>query len=176
MTFLDIILVGFLIYGCIRGLWNGFFLELASLVSLVLGIFIAIKFSFIFRKYIEGQVSWSPQTVQIVAFTFTFILVVVGVSVLAKTFTTVASFASLGIFNKIAGGFFGILKAILILSVTLNVFQKVNTNYTFVEKKTLDKSLAYYPVLEIAGIVYPMVESWFMEIKEAEIKNQETKN
>ncbi len=170
MTFLDIILGGFLIYGTIRGLWNGLFVELASLLSLIIGIFVAIKFSFIVRGIIENHVSWTPRKIEIAAFIITFVLVVVAITVLAKTFTTLANFASLGIFNKAAGGFIGLLKSILILSVCLNVFQKLNSNNTFVEKKTLNKSLLYYPILEIAANIFPAIEEWFLEIKEAENK------
>lgn len=166
MNLFDVILGGFLLYGIIRGVWNGFFVELASFVSLILGIYIAIKFSFLTQSIIESHVSWSPKTVQIMAFVLTFILVVVGIMVLAKAFTTLANFASLGIFNKIGGGFFGLLKTILILSVSLHFFHKFNEKTDFVSKATLVESLMYYPTLEISGLVYPALENWFMEFKE----------
>ncbi len=166
MGILDIILGGFLIYGIIRGVWNGFFVELASFVSLILGIYIAIKFSFLTQSIIESHVSWSPKTVQIVAFALTFVLVVVGITALAKAFTTLANFASLGIINKIGGGFFGLLKTILILSVSLHFFHKFNEKTELVEKETLVESLIYYPTLEISGLVYPAIENWFMEFKD----------
>ena len=115
MTFLDIALGVLLFYGFVKGIWNGFFLELASFVSLIIGVFLAIKFSYVMQSILSGHVDWNPKTVQIVAFTLTFILVVVGISVLAKAFTQIANFAGLGIFNKLFGGVFGLLKMILIL-------------------------------------------------------------
>lgn len=166
MGILDIILGGFIIYGIIRGAWNGFFVELASFVSLILGIYIAIKFSFLTQAVIEGHVSWSPKTVQIVAFLLTFVLVVVGVSMLGKVFTTLANFASLGIMNKIGGGFFGLLKTVLILSVSLHFFHKFNERTGLVSKETLIESVFYYPTLEISGLIYPAFENWFMKLKE----------
>lgn len=165
MSVLDIVLCGFLIYGFARGLWNGLFVELASLISLILGIYVALKFSSIIRKMLESHVSWSPKTTQIIAFTLTFVLVVVAVYVLAKFFTAIANFASLGLVNKIAGGFFGILKMVLIISVTLNIFQKINSRNTFAEKATLEKSLFYYPILKVAAFLYPSLEEWGSEIK-----------
>lgn len=171
MNLLDIILAGFLVYGIARGAWNGFFVELASLLSLLIGVFVAIKFSFIMRGIIENHVSWTPRKIEIASFIITFVLVVVAITVLAKTLTTLANFASLGIFNKGAGGFLGLLKSVLILSIALNVFQKLNVNNTFVEKQTLNNSLFYYPILEIAGAIYPAIENWFLEIKESENKN-----
>lgn len=165
MGFLDIFLGVFLIYGLIRGLCNGFFVELASLVSLLLGIFIAIKFSYLMKAYLENHGSWNPKTVQVVAFALTFILVVVGISLLGKIFTKLADFAALGLFNKLLGGIFGVLKTILMLSVLLNLFEKVNTNYAFAEKETLDHSIFYNPVRAVSKFIYPSIEEWFTAFK-----------
>ena len=165
MGILDIILGIFLAYGLIRGIWNGFFVEFASLISLMLGIYIAIKFSFITAEFLSDIFSWNPKTIAIWAFILTFIAVVLGVSLLAKFFTTVANFASLGIFNKIAGGVFGVLKMCLILSFALALFQKINFNNTFAEKETLDNSSFYHPILKISEFVFPVFEEWFAELK-----------
>ena len=169
MGFLDIVLGVILIYGFIRGIWNGLFVELASVISLVLGIFIALKFSFILREILHSHVGWSPKTIQIVAFALTFILVVIGVYILAKFFTTIANFAALGLVNKIAGGFLGLIKMVLILSVTLNLFQKINSKNTFAEKATLDKSTLYNPILKVAAFIYPSIEEWYKDIKEKSV-------
>lgn len=166
MNFFDIVLGVFLVYGIVKGIWNGFFVELASFLSLIVGIYVAIKFSFLTQSVIESHVSWSPKTVQIVAFLLTFVLVVVGITALAKVFTTLANFASLGLVNKAGGGFFGLLRTILILSVSLHFFHKFNDKVGFVEKETLQESLIYYPTLEVSGLVYPAIENWFMDLKE----------
>lgn len=168
MGFLDILLGGLLLYGFIRGIWNGLFVELASFVSLIIGIYVAIKFSHLMKAIIVGHVSWSPQTIQIAAFIITFILVVVGISFLAKFLTTVANFASLGLVNKLVGGFFGLFKTILILSIILNFFQKMNSNNTFAKKETLENSMFFYPIQKISAAIYPSIEDWFSDLKKLE--------
>ena len=161
MSSLDILLGIFLVYGFIRGIWNGFFVELASFISLVVGIYIALKFSYLAQSFVASFLGWNHKSIQITAFVVTFIAVVIGISLLAKFFTTLANFASLGLLNKIAGGFFGLLKTILILSVTLNLFQKINSHNTFASKETLDRSLFYFPTLKIAAAIYPSVQGWY---------------
>lgn len=163
MQVIDIILGCLLLYGLVRGFWNGFFIEIASLFSLLLGIFIAIKFSSFAQSLLSSHVSWSPKTIQITAFALTFIAVVIGLSILAKFLTTISKFAGLGIFNKIAGAFFGLLKTILLISVTLHFFHKMNAKVDFVSKEQLVKSILYYPTLEVSGKIYPALESWFDE-------------
>lgn len=164
MGFLDIVLCGLLVYGLIRGIWNGFFLELASFISLLIGVFLAIKFSYVMQSVLESHVSWNPKTIRITAFVLTFIIVVVGISVLAKTLTSVANFAGLGLFNKLFGGFFGVLKTILFVSIMLNLFQKINKNYSFAEKETLDQSLFYYPIQKVVAFIYPSIEEWYKDV------------
>lgn len=169
MEVIDIVLGCFLIYGIVRGFWNGFFIEFASLISLLLGIYIAVKFSSFAQSLISSHVSWSPKKIEIAAFALTFIIVVVGISVLAKSLTTLSKVAGLGIFNKLAGAFFGLLKTVLLISVSLHFFHKINSKANFFSKEQLVKSIFYYPTMELSGKIYPVLESWFEElVKEKE--------
>ena len=152
---MDFILGILLLYGIVRGIWNGFFAEVASILSLVIGIFTAIKFSGLMRNVLSGIVAWDPQNIRIVAFVLTFILVVVGISILARLFTTVANFAGLGLFNKLMGGFVGLLKMALIISVVLNVFERLNSTEALADKSTIENSTLYNLIRKIAAAIYP---------------------
>ena len=68
MSFLDIVLGVLLALSIFQGIRNGLFVELASLISLILGIYIAIKFSSFAKEILSGFVHWNPKTIQIVAF------------------------------------------------------------------------------------------------------------
>jgi membrane protein required for colicin V production len=165
MSFLDIILGSLLAFGVYKGLRNGLFVELASLVSLLLGIYLAVKFSAFTAKMVSGFVDWNPKTIQIIAFLITFVAVVIGISFLAKILTKIANFAYLGWINKLGGGGFRVLKTILILGVFLNLFEKINFNNTFAKKETLDKSLFYRPIQKTAEFIYPSIQKGFEEFK-----------
>ncbi|MGV8994619.1 MAG: CvpA family protein [Flavobacterium sp.] len=163
MEFIDIIIGGFLLYGFLRGVWNGLFVELASFLSLLVGIWAALKFSNTLNLMLQSIVSWSPKTIMVVSFALTFILVFIAITMLAKVFTTLFSFAGLGIFNKILGGVFGIFKMVLIVGVSLGIFEKVNFANHFAEKETLEKSLFYFPVLNTATSIYPSLQEWLLK-------------
>ncbi|WP_395048501.1 CvpA family protein [Flavobacterium sp.] len=165
MSFLDIFLGVLLAFSILQGIRNGLFVELASLISLILGIYIAIKFSFLAKVMLAGIVHWNPKTIQIVAFIVTFLLVVIAISIMAKVLTSVANFAQLGVINKLGGGFFRLLKTILVISIFLNLFEKINFHNTFAKKETLDKSLFYRPIQKTAGFIYPSIEKWYDELK-----------
>jgi membrane protein required for colicin V production len=173
MSFFDIIVAALLAFSLYKGIKNGLFVEVASFISLLLGIYIAIKFSSLMKEIIMKHVSWNPNTIQVTAFILTFILVVIGVYFLAKILTGIADFAFLGWANKLGGGFFRILKTILILSIFIALFEKINFNNTFAKKETLDQSIFYNPVKKVAAFVYPSIEKWYEEFKEKQAEKPE---
>jgi len=165
MGFLDIILGVLLSFAFYKGIRNGLFIELASLVSLLAGIYFAVKFSSFMRDILVGFVKWNPNTIQVVAFILTFIAVVVVVTILGKFLTGVADFAFLGWLNTIGGGFFRVLKTILIISIVFAVFEKINYKHYFAKKETLDNSLFYNPIQKTAGYMYPSLKEWYSSLK-----------
>ncbi len=155
MAVIDIILAALLLYGFVRGLFKGLFVELASLVSLVAGVYGAIHFSYFVGDFLKDSVNWDEKYIAIVAFAITFIVIVLVISLLGKLFTKIADFASLGILNKLLGGVFGALKIGLILSVLLIVFDKLNSTIPFVSKEATQDSILYKPVKELAPMIFP---------------------
>ena len=167
MGFLDIIILILLLIGLYKGIKNGFFVEIASLVAFVIGVFIAIKFSYLVKSFLEGFVSWNPQTIQITAFILTLILLVIGVHLLAKIFTKIADFAFLGWVNKVAGGIFSVLKTALLIGIFLNLVQKINSDNQFISKEKQEKSIFYKPILTTTAFLMPMLTRWVDDIKKS---------
>ncbi|MNE57919.1 Colicin V production protein [compost metagenome] len=165
MGFLDIVLAALLAYAMYKGIKNGLFIELASLISLLAGIYFAIKFSSFMKSILSGIFKWNPNTIQITAFILTFIVIVIGISLLGKFLTGLADFAHLGLPNKLGGGFFRVLKTVLIVSIVFTVFEKINYNNFLAKKETLDKSLFYNPIQKTAGFIFPSIEKWYDHLK-----------
>ncbi len=160
MGFLDIILGGLLIFGLIKGIRNGFFVELASLISFYIGIYIAAKFSYVVGNALGGG---SSQTLKIISFIITFILVVVGIYFLAKVFSKMASFVFLGWLNRLAGGLFGTIRAMLYVGVCLALLTKISTE--IFSKETREKSFFYNPITKSSKFILPVLEKSFEELK-----------
>lgn len=167
MSFIDIVfavLLGFAVY---KGLKNGLFVEVASFVALILGIYFAIKFSNLVGAIFTGIVpSWNPKYIEITAFIITFLLVVIGIHLSAKILTKLADFAFLGWINKLAGVIFSLLKTILALSVVLFILEKINIDNMLVSIETQENSIFYNPIQSISRAIYPTIEGWYTEISE----------
>lgn len=165
MSFLDIILGALLAFALYKGTVNGLFIELASFLSLVVGVYFAVKFSVVTKDILSGFLHWNPNTIQVIAFIITFIGIVIGIHFLAKILTGIADFAFLGWINKAGGGLFRVLKTVLIIGLVFSVFEKINYNNFLAKKETLDKSIFYRPIQKTAAFMYPSITKWYGNLK-----------
>jgi len=157
MSFIDIILGLLLGYGLYKGLKNGLFVELASLIALIAGIFGAIHFSYIAGDYLSQNMNWDERYIKIASFVITFVAIVILVNFAGKFLTKIADFAMLGLLNKIAGGLFGTLKVAVILGALLIFLERVNSSVGLVKNETMENSVLYEPVKEIGAFVFSAV-------------------
>ena len=157
MSVLDIILIALLGFGLIRGFFKGFFVEVTSLVALVAGVYGAIHFSYFVAEFLQSKTEWGEKTINVSAFAITFVIIIIVISLAGKALTKLASFAMLGIVNKLLGGVFGALKMALIASVLLLVFNKMNSTIPFLSEEELEESMLYKPVKSLAPMIYPYI-------------------
>jgi membrane protein required for colicin V production len=157
MNVFDIVIAALLIFGFVRGVMKGLFVEVASLAALIGGVYGAIHFSYFIGDFLKEAVSWDQEYVSLAAFAGTFITIIVTIALLGKMLTKLADFAALGIISKILGGVFGAIKIGLILSVVFIFFGKMNDTIPFVKKETLDESILYAPVRKIAPTIFPSI-------------------
>ena len=167
MGFLDIIILILLLIGLYKGIKNGFFVEIASLVAFVIGVFIAIKFSYLVKNILIKWVNWSPETIQISAFALTIVLVIAIVHLSAALFTKIADFTFLGWANTLFGGIFGVLKSMLALGIFLTLLQKINVDNFLISKEKQEDSILYQPLQNAVVYLFPIVSEWADEAKEA---------
>ncbi len=157
MGLLDVVLALLLAYGLYKGLRNGLFVEIASIVALVAGIYGAIHFSYVAADYLSGQLSWDLRYIKLTAFTITFLAIVIVVHLFGKFLTQFADFAMLGFINTLAGGAFGLVKMAVILGALLIFYARANGAWQLLEPKTKKESLLYEPVKEVGAFVFSLV-------------------
>ncbi len=157
MAFLDIVLGLLLVYGLFKGLKNGLFVEIASIIALIAGLYGAIHFSYIAGDYLSQNMDWNERYINLAAFIITFIIIVLVVHLAGKFLTKIADFAMLGLLNKIAGGIFGVLKVAVILGALLIFFDRANSSIGLVNNETVRESVLYTPIKEIGAFVFSKV-------------------
>lgn len=155
MHALDIIILIVLGFGLVKGFFKGLFVELASLIGLVAGVYGAYYFSGYCANFLREHFNWNEDYLQISAFALTFLLILLSIIVAGKALTKLADFAALGLLNKFLGGLFGLLKMTVIIGVLIMLFALINSNLVLVEEKTLQTSIFYEPIKAIASNIFP---------------------
>ena len=157
MGLLDILLGIPLVWGLWKGLKNGLFMEIASILALVAGIYGAIHFSYITGDYLSERMDWDERNMSISAFIITFILIIIAVNLLGKLLTKLVDFAMLGFLNKIAGAIFGVLKVAILLGALLIFFDRMDTQFQLLDERTKEESRLYSPLKDIGALLFDKV-------------------
>jgi len=162
MNYIDIAIVGLVIFGAVKGFSKGFIIEAASLIALILGLIGALLFSSTVGTLLESFIDADRIPPSGVLFILTFIAIIIGINLLAKFLTRVLKMAALGGLNRLLGSVFGGLKFILILSAITLILDQFEFLFTFMEDDIIDESQFYEPVKSIGSIVL----EWLLDKKD----------
>lgn len=167
MNTIDIVIGIILIIAFFVGFSKGLLRSLASLIGIVVGVYCAMFFSGYVGNYLIRWFDWSADTTTVVAFVVTFLLIMILFSILGRLLTKVADFAMLGIFNKLFGGIFNVLKFAFLISVVF-MFVNASENYTILSEKQREESILYGPVAMIAPAILPAIMKEVEEYNESD--------
>lgn len=165
MNYIDIVLGILLVLSAIGGFRKGLVVELASLAALILGIWGAVEFSYITSEFLIKNFDWKWDHLNIVSFIITFVVIVILVHIVGSTVNKLVETVMLGFINRLAGLVFGILKAALILSIILVVFDKINEDMEILSSETKSQSRMYEPIRNLAPTIFPFIDFWDEESK-----------
>ena len=149
MNWLDIVIfciIGFLF---INGIRKGFILSLATLIALVLGIWVAIHYSSYISNFLNKTFHPSGNWLTFLSYALTFLLVVIVVIVIGKLLEKVIKTVGLGIPNRIIGGLFGLVKGVLGVSVLLFIIVTFDPKEKIITHKTKATSFCYPYIAQI---------------------------
>jgi membrane protein required for colicin V production len=170
MNYIDIILGLLLIFAAIGGFKNGLVAEIASLAALVLGIWGAIEFSYVTSEFLIENFNIKTDHLNIISFIVTFIVIVILVHIVGNVVSKMLEAVMLGFVNKLAGLVFGVLKAALILSIILVVFDKIDNDVHILPERTKQNSRMYEPIRSFAPSVFPFIDNWEINMKNNDSK------
>ena len=160
MNYIDIILGLLLVFSAIGGFKKGLIAELASLAALILGIWGAIEFSDITAEFLIENLNIQTKHLNIISFVVTFVVIVILVHVVGNVVNKLVDTVMLGFVNRLAGLVFGILKSVLILSVLLVVFDKIDDDIEILSSRAKAESRLYEPIRSFAPSIFPFLDIW----------------
>ena len=163
MTTLDIILLICFIPGIIRGVSKGFFEQALALAGIVLSAWAAFRFSSPVCAWLRPYLSLSETTLTVVSFVLILIAISILVLLAARIITKVVEMAMLGWLNKLLGLVFAVLVNALVIGLLIILFDSLNVKLGFVKAETLDASIVYTTLRDIAYLVFPYLKAFFVK-------------
>ncbi len=160
MSTLDIILLVCFVPSIVRGIQRGFIAQVVSLVSVILGIWLAFHFSEMACEWLKQYLPNLSETVlYIVGFVLILVVVALLLHLVGKLILRLFKAVDLGWLNWILGLIFSLLKGALIIGLLLVLFDTLNLKFELVKPETLDQSVLYAPLRDAAYKVFPYLKA-----------------
>lgn len=150
MNWLDWLLVALGAVAAVRGFLHGFVVEVASLVGVVAGIWVASRYN----ASVAGWLGLDPEN-EAISFVVAFIGMLLLVMLAAKVITKAMDLAMLSLPNKVAGAFFGVVRTLFIVSVVLNLLISKAGPGGLLSSPTIRGSVLFPPLRAVAPLLVP---------------------
>lgn len=160
MAIVDIIFTILLIFFIFRGLKNGLIKELASLIALSLGIYLAIKCSSSLTIWLKSK-NYNSEYLSIISFTIITVGTCILIFIFSKLLDKFVSLIKLQWINKVGGVLFAGIKIILVIGAFFYFTNMIKTKFGITNYMNFDKSYYYYPATKLFEIIYPNIINIF---------------
>ena len=140
MNVIDIIILICCVPALVQGFRKGFISQAVSLVSLVLGAWLAFKFSEPVGEWLKSFADVNGVILQVL---------------LAQNLVKVVM---LGWLDKLLGMTFALLKMLLVLGLVIICVDAINSTLSLIPSETLDDSVLYHPIKSAADVVFPYLK------------------
>jgi len=159
----DIIILLCFLPAVISGITKGFIEQAVALVSLILGAWLAFKFSSVVSEWLMPYFEISETVMNVISFAVIMLAVVLVLFFLGKVLTGVTKLVMLGWLDWMLGIVFALLKAGLFVGIGIVLFDTLNVKFEFVDEAVLDESVLYAPIRDIAYTVFPYLKELLLK-------------
>jgi membrane protein required for colicin V production len=172
LNYIDYIILGFFIVGFILGFKDGLIRKLIGLAGILIGIFLAVKFSDSFGKLITPFFNDEQYLSSIIGGFLIFIITIIIASIIKRLVHPHDKVNKL--VNQISGGIIGCIQIVFFLSVLFLLLGVFN----FPNEKSASKSWLYKPVYGVVpGTIGFLIGGKdfikdFIESKDADVKTK----
>lgn len=157
LNYIDLAVICLLLYGLARGAYRGFFVEVASLLALVLGVFGALHFSSFTAALLSAYIEWGY--LPLLAFALTFIGIMIGVAWIGKLLTKLAKVVLLGFLNRLLGAVFGACKWLVICGVLVWILGQIDVFFNILPDTLTEDSLVFEPLKELGSYLFEQINT-----------------
>ncbi len=158
MNIVDIILLICFIPALIQGFRKGFISQIIAIISIILGVWLSFRFSSSVSVWLAQYIQGSEQIMKLISFALILIAVIAGLTVLGRLIEGTFKLVMLGWLNRLLGVAFSLLKAGLVVGLAIMAFCSLNNTFGLVSEDTLNQSVLFPPLKDLAYTVFPYLK------------------
>jgi len=155
---IDLLLAVLLLWSLWRGFRKGFIVKIASVVALIAGVFAGFHGSDGLAQWLHDELDWPENILSLTAFILAFILVVIGVHILAKMIEKIVDISALGLLNKLAGMALGFIQMVCLLSILTFALDAVFGNRAWLPENAVNEAIIFPQVETAIEYVIPEMQ------------------
>ena len=148
---LDLVLTVFVAFLLVKGIWKGFVKEISGILAVVGGVITSFMLHSAAEEFLSPYVG--PKYLGFVAYSILFIAAYLGIMLLGNFIDRVVKSVMLGSFNRILGGLFGLLKALLWTSLCVYAYSSLQEGVGFDHPGLVANSIFYPFLLDFVALL-----------------------
>lgn len=148
---LDLVLTVFVAFLLVKGIWKGFVKEISGILAVVGGVITSFMLHSAAEEFLSPYVG--PKYLGFVAYSILFIAAYLGIMLLGSFIDRVVKSVMLGSFNRILGGLFGLLKALLWTSLSVYAYSSLQEGVGFDHPGLVANSIFYPFLLDFVALL-----------------------
>ena len=148
---LDLVLTVFVAFLLVKGIWKGFVKEISGILAVVGGVITSFMLHSAAEEFLSPYVG--SKYLGFVAYSILFIAAYLGIMLLGNFIDRVVKSVMLGSFNRILGGLFGLLKALLWTSLCVYAYSSLQEGVGFDHPGLVANSIFYPFLLDFVALL-----------------------
>ena len=153
MSYVDLFFGLVLAWGAYSGFSKGLIKELASILGVIIGVFLAKNYYPYLDIKLKPIFESEAGFISILSAILIFLLTIMVFKIIAKFLTKFLKIIALGLLNRIIGSVFGIFKTVLLLCILVFIFSNINNVTGIIKAEKLSQSFLYSKVEKINSLI-----------------------
>jgi len=165
MTRIDVLILIVASLGAVVGFYKGFIKSITSLLGLILGYYISLRFAWFIENLLVEATGKTFIFMHLLAFVLCFILVMIATYFMGSAVDKMFKIVSLGCVNRLAGAFLGIFKGMIIVGALIYIIEIADRHDVLIKPDKKEASLFYKPLATLIPSLVPQVKRGMEQLK-----------
>ena len=162
MTVIDIIIIVLLALAVFKGIKDGLVRQVGGIAGLILGIFLAGRFSAFLAGWMHQWIDASESAVKAVSFAVIIIVVCLCMYLLGRLLEKIIKITTLGWINRLLGVVLSGCTVVLLIGAVISLIEYINSTwFVLVPQEQLAKSKSIQIISSVTDAVFPYLKQLF---------------